>query len=93
MFQIKHTKNIKQTTYLSTELTKTLLMGNYLQPNIPNVNDRRSQDFSSSEGKETLGLTLLLQYPGPRFFVFHSDTISVNIMEGCKINAKLCEAI
>ena len=53
----------------------------------------RSQDFSSSEGKETLGSTLLLQYPGPRFFVFQSGTISVNIMEGCKINAKLCEAI
>lgn len=48
---------------------------------------------SSSEGKETLGSTLLLQHPGPRFFVFHSGTISANIMEGCKINAKLCEAI
>ena len=68
-------------------------MRNYLQPNIPNVNDRRSQDFSSSEGKETLGSTSLLQYPGPRFFVFHSGTISVNIMESWKINAKLCEAI
>lgn len=60
MFQLKHTKNIKQTTYLYTELTKTLLMGNYLQLNISNVNDRRSQDFSSSEGKETLGSNLLL---------------------------------